>query len=99
MSLYQVQKLLYGLNREPALQERFLNDREALLAEYTLTADERSAFATQDLGWLYVLGAHPSLLVHFGGLVGVPLSDHRARLIEGIERHGPVRAGLTLLQT
>jgi hypothetical protein len=94
MSLYQVQKLLYGLNRDPRLQERYRSDRRALLDEYRLDDEERQAFKGGDVGLLYVLGAHPSLLVHFGGLVGLPLSKHRECLVKGVEVHGPVRAGL-----
>ena len=94
MSLYQIQKLLYDLNRTASLQERFRADGQAVLQDRALTEEERDAFARADLGLLYVLGAHPSLLIHFAGIVGVPLVEHRRHLIDGLERYGPVREGI-----
>jgi hypothetical protein len=43
MSLYGVQKFLYYLNRDPRIQSRYRDDREALLAEYPLDDTERGA--------------------------------------------------------
>ena len=43
MSLYQLQKFLYELNREPALQEQHRADLPRLLDRYELTAEERRA--------------------------------------------------------
>ena len=59
MSLYQVQKLIYQLNRDPRTQERFLRERDAVLAEYELTEEERAAIRP-DIGLLYVLGVTAS---------------------------------------
>jgi len=42
MSLYAVQKLLYQLNRDETVRARFESDRDALLLEYSLTAEERA---------------------------------------------------------
>ena len=43
MSLYQVQKLIYQLNRDPRTRERYGRERDAVLAEYELTDEERGA--------------------------------------------------------
>jgi hypothetical protein len=43
MSLYQLQKFLFDINRDPTMQRRFLADRAALLDGYQLTAEERDA--------------------------------------------------------
>ena len=43
MSLYYVQKLLYQLNRDPLVRKRFETNRDELLAEYTLSGEERDA--------------------------------------------------------
>lgn len=94
MSLYQMQKLLYELNREEETRRRFGTDSAAVLDRYDLTAEERGAFVSRDVGLLYVLGGHPSLLIHYAGLVGIPLTKHRETLLAGVKRHGPVRAGL-----
>jgi protein-tyrosine phosphatase len=39
MSLYAAQKLLYHLNREPAVQARFKAEKAALLDDYELSAE------------------------------------------------------------
>lgn len=94
MSLYQMQKLLYELNRDEITRRRFAENEIAVLEGFDLTAEERAAFEARDVGLLYVLGGHPSLLIHYAGLIGIPLSEHRATLLAGVAHHGPVRAGL-----
>lgn len=94
MSLYQVQKFLYELNRNAAVQARFQSEKAALLDDYRFTAEEREALENNDIGLLYVLSAHPSLLIHFAGVVGIPITEHRQTLRDGVRRHGPVRAGI-----
>ena len=43
MSLYYVQKLLYKLNRDPTLKQRFDSDQDAVLDEYSLSEEEIKA--------------------------------------------------------
>lgn len=43
MSLYQVQTLIYQLNRDPRTRERYASERDAVLAEYALSDEERAA--------------------------------------------------------
>ena len=43
MSLYQVQKLIYQLNRDPRTRERYASERDSVLAEYALSDEERAA--------------------------------------------------------
>ena len=57
MSLYYVQKLLYKLNRDPTLKQRFDSDQDAVLDEYSLSEEEINALKRPDIGLLYVLGA------------------------------------------
>lgn len=99
VSLYQVQKLLFEINREPDLQVRFREDRGAVLARYELDAEERRAVETGDIGLLYVLGANGQLLMHFAALLGMPWADYLAAMRAGIARHGPVRAGVYAMTT
>lgn len=94
MSLYQMQKLLYELNRDEDTRARFSKNSTGVLDCFALTPEERGAFESQDVGLLYVLGGHPSLLIHYAGLVGIPHAKHRETLLEGVRRYGPVRAGL-----
>ena len=43
MSLYQLQKFLYDINRDPGVQGIYRADLEGLLDRYELTSEERSA--------------------------------------------------------
>ena len=56
MSLYQVQNLIYQLNRDPHTRERYAAERDAVLAEHELTDEERQALVEPDIGLVYVRG-------------------------------------------
>ncbi len=99
MSLYSMQKFLYHLNRDPEVQRRYREDREALLLDYDLTDEERSAISTGDIGKLYVLGANGQLLMHFAPLLGIPWADYLEAMREGVRQYGPVRAGIYAMTT
>ncbi|HEY7991470.1 MAG TPA: hypothetical protein VID77_08770 [Stellaceae bacterium] len=94
MSLYYLQKLLYNLNREPALQARFKADRASVLADYDLTAEELKALTDPDVGLLYVLGVNGQLLMHYAALVGQSWDEYIAAMRAGVKQYGPVRAGI-----
>ena len=94
MSLYYVQKLLYQLNRDPSVRKRFDDDRLRLLDDYELTAEERTAIESGDVGLLYVMGVNGQILMHYAALLGQPWDVYIAAMREGVRKHGPVRAGL-----
>lgn len=94
-----MQKLLYDLNRDPAIQAVFKSDLPGLLNRYDLTAEERVGFESSDVGLIYVLGANGQLLMHYAALLGMPWADYIAAMREGIARHGPVRAGIYAMTT
>ncbi len=94
MSLYYVQKLLYQLNREPAVRKRFETDKAGLLDEYELDVEERAALESGDVGLLYVMGVNGQLLMHYAALLGQPWDVYIDAMREGVRKHGPVRAGL-----
>lgn len=94
MSLYAVQKLLYQLNRDPALRDRFNTDMDAVLAAYDLDDEERGAIRRPDLGLLYVLGVNGQILVHYASLHGIAWPDYLDALRQGLLDHGPVREGV-----
>ena len=94
MSLYYLQKLLYNLNREPALQARFKADRASVLDDYDLTAEELKALTDPDVGLLYVLGVNGQLLMHYAALVGQSWDEYIAAMRAGVKQYGPVRAGI-----
>ena len=99
MSLYAAQKLLYHLNRDAAVQQRFRDDLPALLQSYDLDDEERAAILAGDVGKLYVLGANGQLLMHFAALLGMPWADYIEAMREGVRRHGPVRVGIYAMTT
>lgn len=94
MSLYYLQKFLYVLNREQIAQERYRDDLEGLLGEYELTEEEASALREGDIGLLYVLGVNGQILMHYAAFLGIEWFDYLDLMREGIEKHGPVRAGV-----
>jgi Aromatic-ring-opening dioxygenase LigAB, LigA subunit len=97
MSLYYVQKLLYNLNREPAMQCDFKVDPMRVMAEYDLTDEEKKALREADIGLLYVCGVNGQLLMHYAALCGIAWDDYLEAMREGVRRHGPVRAGIYAL--
>jgi hypothetical protein len=99
MSLYYVQKLLYQLNRDPHVRERFAADRGSLLREYALDDEERAAIVDGDVGLLYVMGVNGQILMHYAALLGQSWDEYIAAMRQGVADHGPVRGGLyTMLE-
>ncbi|MDX1482789.1 MAG: hypothetical protein R3315_13980 [Woeseiaceae bacterium] len=94
MSLYQLQKFLYELNRDERAQARFRDDLDGLIAEYDLTDEEAGALRDGDIGLLYVLGVNGQILMHYAALLGIEWFDYLEMMREGIEKYGPVRDGV-----
>lgn len=94
MSLYSLQKLLYELNRDPEMQKRFSREREAVIGNYELDAEEESAILTEDVGLLYVLGVNGQILMHYAAMCGYEWHEYLEAMREGVRRHGAVRRGL-----
>lgn len=94
MSLYQTQKLMYQLNRDPTLRERFSADQQAVVATFKLTDEERDAVLKPDIGLLYVMGVNGQILMHYAALHNMAWPDYLAAMKAGVKQHGPVRAGL-----
>jgi hypothetical protein len=99
VSLYGLQKFLYHLNRDPRVQARYRDDRPALLDEYPLTDEERTAITDGDIGLIYVLGANGQLLMHFAAFLGMPWPSYIQAMRDGVARYGPVRAGVYTMTT
>jgi hypothetical protein len=99
MSLYQMQKFLFDLNRDLAVQAQFRAQRDAVIDRYDLTEEERAAIASGDIGLLYVLGANGQLLMHYAAFLGMPWADYIAAMRAGVAKHGPVRAGIYRMTT
>jgi hypothetical protein len=99
MSLYQLQKFLFDINRDGGLQQQFRADMAAVLDRYKLAGEERRALETGDVGLIYVLGANGQLLMHYAAFLGMPWADYIAAMRSGVARHGPVRAGVYAMTT
>lgn len=84
MSLYQLQKLIYHVNRDPSQRERFFQDPPAFVKAYELTADEETAILSVNVRRLYMLGVHSLLLRPFTLLHKVSNEDY-TKALAGLE--------------
>jgi len=94
MSLYQVQKFLFQLNREPSRQAAYAADPLEATKDYDLTDEERTALIEADIGLLFHLGVNGQILMHFAALHQIEWNDYLQRMRDGIAAHGPVREGV-----
>ena len=99
MSLYQLSKLLYTLNRDDGAKDRFRADAEGFAADFGLSEEERRAVIERDIGLLYVLGVNGQILMHFAALCEIEWSDYLQRMRDGVAAYGPVRAGIYAMTT
>jgi len=84
MSLYQLQKLLYHVNRDPSERERYREDPAAFVKNYELTESEARAALDVDVRALYTMGVHSLLLRPFSLLHKVSNEDY-AKALKGLE--------------
>ncbi len=94
MSLYYVQKFLYQLNRDQAVQDAYRDDPRGALAGFELTDQEIDALVAPDIGLLFVLGVNGQILMHFAAFHQISWADYLQRMRDGIAEHGPVREGV-----
>ena len=84
MSLYQLQKLMFDVNRNTERREKYRADRTVFVAGYDLTAEEREAIEDLNIRKLYQAGVHPLLLRPFTLLHQISNEDY-ARALKGLE--------------
>jgi aromatic-ring opening dioxygenase LigAB LigA subunit len=86
MSVYQVNKLLYLTDRDPAFRKRINEEPETVLKEFRLSDDERAALTAGAVGKLYQMGVHTFLLNHLYRyeLFGVNRDNYLTRIREGM---------------
>ena len=94
-----MQKFLFDINRDREVQRRFRADKPSVLDGYVLSAEERGAIESGDIGLIYVLGANGQLLMHYAAFLGMPWADYIEAMRAGVSRHGPVRAGVYTMTT
>ena len=76
MSLYQLQKLIYHVNRDRERREHYRRDAEAFTKNYDLSEPERLAILNVDVRALYRMGVHSLLLRPFTLLNKVSNEDY-----------------------
>jgi hypothetical protein len=84
MSLYQLQKFIYHVNRDAAQRERYRQDPAGFVKGYDLTEQEAAAALNVDVRTLYSLGVHSLLLRPFTLLQKVSSEDY-AKALKGLE--------------
>jgi hypothetical protein len=84
MSLYQLQKLMYHVNRDPSQRERYRQDPAGFVKSYELTEEEKIAALNVDVRKLYTLGVHSLLLRPFTLMHQVSNEDY-AKALAGLE--------------
>lgn len=87
MSVYQVNKLLYMTDNDPAFRKRMKNEPEAALKEFQLTEEEYNALTSGSVGKLHQMGVHTFLLNHLSRyeLFGVNRDNYLDRIREGMD--------------
>lgn len=84
VSLYQLQKLLYHVNRDAAQRERYRQDPAAFVRNYELSEAETQAALNVDVRALYSMGVHSLLLRPFTLLHKVSNEDY-ATALKGLD--------------
>jgi hypothetical protein len=84
MSLYQLQKLIYEVNRNPERRDTYRADKVKFVDGYELTPEEQQAIIEFDVRKLYQFGVHPLLLRPFTLLHRVSNEDY-AKALAGLE--------------
>lgn len=86
MSVYQVNKLLYLTDNDPAFRKRMMEEPETVIGEFSMTEEERDALTSGSVGKLYQMGVHTFLLNHLYRyeLFGVNRDNYLSRIREGM---------------
>jgi Aromatic-ring-opening dioxygenase LigAB, LigA subunit len=84
MSLYQLQKLIYHVNRDEVQRARYRQNPAEFVRGYDLTEQEAAAALNVDVRALYTLGVHSLLLRPFTLLHKVSNEDY-AKALAGLE--------------
>ena len=86
MSVFQVNKLLYLTDNDPAFRKRLMEEPDAVLGEFRLTDEEYASLTSGAVGKLYQMGVHTFLLNHLYRyeLFGVNRDNYLNRIREGM---------------
>ena len=86
MSVFQVNKILYLTDNDPAFRNWIMEEPEVVLNDFRLTEEERGALTSGAVGKLYQMGVHTFLLNHLYRyeLFGVNRDNYLTRIREGM---------------
>jgi hypothetical protein len=84
VSLHNVERLLYELNRDPAKVATFQAAPDDVLQQYELTVEEREALQARDVLALYRHGVHPLLLAPASRFFQIEQDAFRAALLPAL---------------
>ncbi len=84
MSLYELQKLLYHVNRDAERRQRYRQNATEFVKSYELSGEEAKAILDVDTRTLYAMGVHSLLLKPFTLLNKVSNEDY-AKALKGLE--------------
>jgi hypothetical protein len=84
MSLYELQKLIYHVNRDAERRERYRQDAAKFVQAYELSEAEAQAILNVDTRTLYTMGVHSLLLRPFT-LLNKVSNEEYARALKGLE--------------
>jgi len=86
MSVYQINKILYQTDNDPAFRKRIMEEPDAVLNEFRLSEEERVALTSGAVGKLYQMGVHTFLLNHLYRyeLFGINRDNYLKRIREGM---------------
>jgi hypothetical protein len=76
MAIYDLQKLIRNVNRDPAFRRAFFEAPEKVMGSYDLTPDEGRSLVDRNYGALYRLGVHGLLLRPLSILHNVAEEDY-----------------------
>jgi hypothetical protein len=88
VSSYQVQKLIWEVDRDRELKRQFREQPESVLARYDLSHEERQALRDVDAWALRSMNVHPILLRQYTRLFHIPHGE-----IFSKSPHWPTPAG------
>jgi len=80
MPLYELERYLFRLKNDPAMQAALKDDPAGHLAQQPLDEEQRTALRDRDVAALWRMGVHPLLLVPYSRFVGMPVPEYRQRL-------------------
>jgi hypothetical protein len=81
-------RLVFDLRRNRTLRQRFQQNIEPVMEEYALSEAEKSAWRTEDIGWLSRAGVHPYFLPQISRLFhGTAYNHNNSEAAQVYARH------------